>query len=165
MMAAVHEAPVEADRRFDTRDVSLSPRGDTSEIAKEEGYVLLRRRAAENKTAVRRLFHRTRATDRQRVACVRGLNSSTISGTIEDAQGGVMPGVTVTAVSTLNKQERSTVTDGSGFYTFANLQPGTNNITAELRATRRLRGRTSSSTRRAPSRWISHSKRAPSPRW
>ena len=43
-----------------------------------------------------------------------------------------MPGVTVTAVSTLNKQERSTVTDGSGFYTFANLQPGTYDITAEL---------------------------------
>jgi Carboxypeptidase regulatory-like domain len=60
------------------------------------------------------------------------LDRGTISGTIKDAQGGVMPGVTVTAVSTLNKQERSTVTDGSGFYTFANLQPGTYDITAEL---------------------------------
>ena len=56
----------------------------------------------------------------------------TISGTIKDAQGGVVPGVTVTATSTQTQQTRSTVTDGSGFYTFPNLQPGRYDISAEL---------------------------------
>src|SRR5215213_1047325 len=56
----------------------------------------------------------------------------TISGTIKDAQGGVVPGVTVTATSTQTQQARSTVTDGSGFYTFPNLQPGRYDISAEL---------------------------------
>ena len=56
----------------------------------------------------------------------------TISGTIKDAQGGVVPGVTVTATATQTQQTRSTVTDGSGFYTFPNLQPGRYDISAEL---------------------------------
>jgi hypothetical protein len=56
----------------------------------------------------------------------------TISGTIKDAQGGVVPGVTVTATATATQQTRSTVTDGSGFYTFPNLQPGRYDISAEL---------------------------------
>ena len=45
----------------------------------------------------------------------------TISGTIKDAQGGVVPGATVTATSTQTQQVRTTVTDGSGFYTLPNL--------------------------------------------
>jgi Carboxypeptidase regulatory-like domain len=56
----------------------------------------------------------------------------TISGTIKDAQGGVVPGVTVTATATQTQQTRTTVTDGSGFYTFVNLQPGRYDISAEL---------------------------------
>ncbi len=60
------------------------------------------------------------------------LDRSSISGTIKDAQGGVVPGVTVTATSTATQQSRSTVTDGSGFYTFPNLQPGRYDISAEL---------------------------------
>jgi len=56
----------------------------------------------------------------------------TISGTIKDAQGGVVPGVTVTITSTSSQQTRSTVTDGSGFYTFPNLQSGRYDISAEL---------------------------------
>ena len=56
----------------------------------------------------------------------------TVSGTIKDAQGGVVPGVTVTATATQTQQTRSTVTDGSGFYTFPNLQPGRYDISAEL---------------------------------
>ena len=42
----------------------------------------------------------------------------TISGTIKDEQGGVMPGVTVTARHTQTQQTASTVTDSTGFYTF-----------------------------------------------
>ena len=56
----------------------------------------------------------------------------TISGTVKDSSGGVVPGVTVTATSTSTQQPRSTVTDGSGFYTFPNLQPGRYDISAEL---------------------------------
>jgi hypothetical protein len=56
----------------------------------------------------------------------------TISGTIKDAQGGVVPGVTVTARSLQTQQTRDTVTDGSGFYTFPNLQPGRYDVSAEL---------------------------------
>ncbi|MGH9371354.1 MAG: carboxypeptidase regulatory-like domain-containing protein, partial [Vicinamibacterales bacterium] len=56
----------------------------------------------------------------------------TVSGIIKDAQGGVVPGATVTATSTATQQARTTVTDGSGFYTFPNLQPGRYDISAEL---------------------------------
>ena len=43
-----------------------------------------------------------------------------------------MPGATVTAVQVQTQAARTTVTDASGFYTFANLAPGRYNITAEL---------------------------------
>ncbi|MGH9309436.1 MAG: carboxypeptidase regulatory-like domain-containing protein, partial [Vicinamibacterales bacterium] len=56
----------------------------------------------------------------------------TISGTIKDAQGGVVPGVTVTVTSTQTQQTRTTVTDGSGFYTFPTLVPGRYDVSAEL---------------------------------
>jgi Carboxypeptidase regulatory-like domain len=56
----------------------------------------------------------------------------TISGTIKDAQGGVVPGVTVTITSTSTQQARTTVTDGSGFYTFPNLIAGRYDVSAEL---------------------------------
>ena len=60
------------------------------------------------------------------------LDRGTISGTIKDSQGGVVPGVTVNATITQTQQTRTTVTDGSGFYTFPNLQPGRYDISAEL---------------------------------
>jgi hypothetical protein len=56
----------------------------------------------------------------------------TISGTIKDEQGGVVPGVTVTIVNTGTQQSRSAVTDGTGFYTFPNLTSGRYDISAEL---------------------------------
>src|SRR5262245_58090850 len=61
-----------------------------------------------------------------------------ISGTIKDAQGGVVPGVTVTATATQTQQARSTVTDGSGFYTFPNLQPGKYDIVVELQGFKKV---------------------------
>ena len=57
---------------------------------------------------------------------------SSISGTIKDQQGGVMPGVTVTAVNQLTRQSQNTVTNGTGFYIFPNLLPGQYDIVAEL---------------------------------
>jgi hypothetical protein len=55
-----------------------------------------------------------------------------LSGTVKDEQGGVMPGVTVTATSTQTGLSRTVVTDGSGFYTFPNLQPAQYSVAVEL---------------------------------
>ena len=56
----------------------------------------------------------------------------TIVGTIKDAQGGIVPGATVTLTSTQTQQSRTTVTDGSGYYTFPNLTAGRYEIVVEL---------------------------------
>ena len=55
-----------------------------------------------------------------------------ISGVIKDESGAIIPGATVTAIQVQTKTPRVTVTDGSGFYTFANLPSGRYDITAEL---------------------------------
>src|SRR5215813_13894319 len=49
-----------------------------------------------------------------------------LSGTVKDASGAVLPGVTVEASSpALIEKTRSATTDGSGQYRITNLQPGT----------------------------------------
>src|SRR5215813_4229372 len=63
----------------------------------------------------------------------------TLSGTIKDEQGAVMPGVTVTARNTQTQQVVTTVTDGTGFYTFPNLLPGKYDILAELQGFKTIR--------------------------
>jgi hypothetical protein len=56
-----------------------------------------------------------------------------ISGVIKDGSGAVIPGATVTATQVQSTQQpRVTVTDASGFYTFANLPSGRYDISAEL---------------------------------
>jgi hypothetical protein len=55
-----------------------------------------------------------------------------LSGTVKDEQGGVIPGVTVTATSTQTGLSRTVVTDGTGFYNFPNLQPGQYSVAVEL---------------------------------
>src|SRR5262249_49649169 len=62
----------------------------------------------------------------------------TISGTIKDSSGGVMPGVTVTALNTQTQQNQVTVTDSTGFYTFPNLLPGRYDILAEITGFRKV---------------------------
>jgi hypothetical protein len=56
----------------------------------------------------------------------------TISGTVKDSQGGIVPGATVTVTSTQTQQSRTTVTDGSGYYTFPNMTAGRYEIVVEL---------------------------------
>ncbi len=56
----------------------------------------------------------------------------TISGTVKDQQGAVVPGVTVTATSRQTGEVRTTVSEGSGFYTFPNLQAGQYDVAIEL---------------------------------
>src|SRR5258706_16260847 len=55
-----------------------------------------------------------------------------ISGIIVDAQGGVLPGVTVTARNTDTGVLRTVVTEGDGRFRFAALQPGPYELKAEL---------------------------------
>ena len=57
---------------------------------------------------------------------------ASISGTVTDDTGGVIPGATVTATSLQTNQTDVAVSDGSGYYNFPNLAPGQYNITAEL---------------------------------
>jgi hypothetical protein len=76
------------------------------------------------------------------IVCLMGVLCSTpafaqfdrgqISGVVKDDTGGVVPGATVTATQVGTQAARTTVTDGSGFYTFANLPAGRYDISAEL---------------------------------
>jgi hypothetical protein len=59
--------------------------------------------------------------------------TSTISGTVRDASGGVLPGVTVEASSpALIEKTRATVTSGSGTFSILALRPGTYTVKFEL---------------------------------
>ena len=56
-----------------------------------------------------------------------------LAGTVKDASGAVLPGVTVEAASpALIEKTRSAVTDGTGQYRIESLQPGTYTITFTL---------------------------------
>jgi hypothetical protein len=58
---------------------------------------------------------------------------ATLAGTVRDASGGVLPGVTVEAASpVLIEKVRSTVTDGTGQYRLTELLPGTYTVTFTL---------------------------------
>ena len=57
----------------------------------------------------------------------------TLTGTVRDASGGVLPGVTVEASSpALIEKVRTVVTDGSGQYRIIDLNPGTYSLTFTL---------------------------------
>jgi hypothetical protein len=58
--------------------------------------------------------------------------AGTILGTITDASGGVLPGVSVTVKNTDTSQSRTIVTDDGGRYRVALLAPGHYEITAQL---------------------------------
>ena len=55
-----------------------------------------------------------------------------IQGTVTDAQGAVLPGVSLTLRNVDTGVTRSTVSEGDGQYRFAGLQPGTYALKAEL---------------------------------
>jgi len=58
--------------------------------------------------------------------------SASIAGTIADAQGGVLPGVTITVHNAESGTVRTSVTESDGKYRVAGLNPGRYNLTAEL---------------------------------
>jgi protocatechuate 3,4-dioxygenase beta subunit len=55
-----------------------------------------------------------------------------IEGTVKDASGGVLPGVTVEARNSATNAPQVTVTDASGAFRFPSLVPGRYTITATL---------------------------------
>jgi hypothetical protein len=58
---------------------------------------------------------------------------ATLTGTVKDTSGAVLPGVTVEASSpVLIEKSRSAVTDGSGQYRIVDLRPGTYTVTFTL---------------------------------
>lgn len=57
--------------------------------------------------------------------------SATLSGTVEDPQGALVPGVTVAILNLDTSLQRQTVTNESGSYTFLLLPPGRYTLTAE----------------------------------
>src|SRR5262245_6529220 len=59
-------------------------------------------------------------------------DSANISGVVQDTTGAVLPGVTVTLVNVGTKNERETVTNEAGLYTFPNVPVGEYRITAVL---------------------------------
>ena len=58
---------------------------------------------------------------------------ATLAGTVKDASGAVLPGVTVEASSpVLIEKTRSATTDATGQYRIESLQPGTYTVTFTL---------------------------------
>jgi hypothetical protein len=62
-----------------------------------------------------------------------------IEGSVKDASGGILPGVTVEARSPALVGVQSTVTDGGGHYRFPALPPGRYELTAQLQGFRLTR--------------------------
>src|SRR5262249_34041184 len=57
---------------------------------------------------------------------------SRISGTVSDASGALIPGVSVNATNTQTRVVTTVVSNESGAYNFASLQPGAYKVLAEL---------------------------------
>jgi hypothetical protein len=55
-----------------------------------------------------------------------------VTGIVFDPQGAVVPGATITLTSTANGAVRTTISDGSGRYVFANVPPGPYTLMVEL---------------------------------
>ncbi len=59
-------------------------------------------------------------------------SNGSISGTVTDEAGGVLPGVTITAVSTATGVTRTTVSNSTGHYDIPLLSPGTFLVSSQL---------------------------------
>ena len=58
--------------------------------------------------------------------------NATLTGHVEDSQGAIISGATVTVKNTGTGAVRTTVTDGNGLYTVTNLQPGSYEVTTTM---------------------------------
>src|SRR2546428_5163425 len=59
-------------------------------------------------------------------------STATVSGTVSDSTGALIPGVSITATNTQTGIVTTVITNESGTYNFASLQPGVYNLSAEL---------------------------------
>src|ERR1035438_2922062 len=58
-------------------------------------------------------------------------SGGSLSGTLKDASGAVVPGAKLTLVNTALKTEYTTTSDGQGFYSFPNLPVARYDLTVE----------------------------------
>src|SRR6266704_3683654 len=58
--------------------------------------------------------------------------NATLGGTVQDATGAFIPGVTITATNTATGIVTTVISNEAGAYQFASLQPGTYDIKADL---------------------------------
>src|SRR2546425_12583780 len=71
-------------------------------------------------------------------AYVFGQSTAEVRGTVQDASGGVMPGVTVTAINELTGLERTSATDSGGRFNFPRLPVGNYRVEATLQGFRKF---------------------------
>ncbi len=60
------------------------------------------------------------------------ITAATISGTVRDETGGILPGTSVVVLNTNTGRDRSVVTDTNGYFTISGLQPGRYELRASL---------------------------------
>src|SRR5688500_6619221 len=58
--------------------------------------------------------------------------NATLGGTVSDATGALLPGVSVTATNTQTGVVNTVISNEAGAYQFVSLQPGTYTVTADL---------------------------------
>src|SRR5262245_12847583 len=58
--------------------------------------------------------------------------NATLSGTVSDASGALIPGVQISAKNTATGVESTTITNETGTYRFPSLQPGSYEVTGAL---------------------------------
>src|ERR1700682_2308497 len=61
-----------------------------------------------------------------------------VSGRVKDTTGGVMPGAVITAQNVNTNVVLNAVTNGEGYYTFADLIPGTYTVRARAQGFKNL---------------------------
>src|SRR5689334_525424 len=64
--------------------------------------------------------------------------SASVAGTVQDAQGGALPGVAITLTSKTQGNAATTTTDAEGRFVFAIVRPDTYTLTAELSGFKKL---------------------------
>ncbi len=70
------------------------------------------------------------------LAMAQGIAFGSISGTVQDPQGAMVAGATVTALNTGTNQALTVQTNDVGFFTFRSIQPGTYKVTVEAKGFR-----------------------------
>ena len=66
-------------------------------------------------------------------ACLFAQVSGSISGTVQDSTGAAVPGAKVGLVNEASQEARESVSNGSGYFTFSAVTPGTYTVSAEAK--------------------------------